>query len=230
MTQSIHTPEQQKWFSKLMGYNYQILYTPGKENTVADALSRTSDKANLVSFHAFSVPTWPPLQQLKDFYHSNPVGKALTQKLLNKLDTKFSLKSVFLYFENRLYIPTETGMQHTLIKEFHSTPMGGYSGFKATLDRISTTFYWPCMYKDVKELIRQCATCQFNKYIIQSPYGLLQPLHTPNQVWEEISMDFITNLPLSNNKTAIWVVVDQLSKFARFIASPTGRGVHNNQF
>jgi len=53
MTQSIHTLEQQKWLSKLMGYNYQILYTPGKENTVADALSRTSDKANLVSFHAF---------------------------------------------------------------------------------------------------------------------------------------------------------------------------------
>lgn len=34
-------------------------------------------------------------------------------------------------------------------------------------------------------------------------------------------MDFITNLPLSNNKTIIWIVVDRLSKFAHFIALPT---------
>lgn len=34
-------------------------------------------------------------------------------------------------------------------------------------------------------------------------------------------MDFITNLPLSNNKTIIWIVVDRLTKFAHFIALPT---------
>jgi hypothetical protein len=33
-------------------------------------------------------------------------------------------------------------------------------------------------------------------------------------------MDFITNLPLTNNKSTIWVVVDRLSKFAHFIAMP----------
>lgn len=31
-------------------------------------------------------------------------------------------------------------------------------------------------------------------------------------------MDFITQLPLSNGKTAIWVVVNRLSKSAHFIA------------
>ncbi|GKD53162.1 ty3-gypsy retrotransposon protein [Tanacetum coccineum] len=39
----------------------------------------------------------------------------------------------------------------------------------------------------------------------------------PNQVWEEISMDFITNLPTSNGKSTIWVIVDRLTKFAHFL-------------
>lgn len=32
--------EQQKWASKLLGLNYTIEYRPGKDNRVADALSR----------------------------------------------------------------------------------------------------------------------------------------------------------------------------------------------
>lgn len=34
-------------------------------------------------------------------------------------------------------------------------------------------------------------------------------------------MDFITHLPPSQNKTAIWVIVDRLTKFAHFISLPT---------
>lgn len=74
------------------------------------------------------------------------------------------------------------------------------------------------MHRDVKDFIRKCSIYQYNKYDTHSPYGLLQPLPTPNQVWEDISMDFITNLPSSANRTVIWVVVDRLTKFAHFIA------------
>lgn len=64
-------------------------------------------------------------------------------------------------------------------------------------------------------------TCQQTKYSIQQPYGLLQALPIPGQVWEEISIDFITHLPNSNGKKAIWVDVDRLSKFSHFISLPS---------
>ena len=50
---------------------------------------------------------------------------------------------------------------------------------------------------------------------IKTP-GILQPLSTPSQIGEDISMDFITGLPKSEGKSVIMVVVDRLTKYAHF--------------
>jgi hypothetical protein len=48
--------------------------------------------------------------------------------------------------------------------------------------------------------------------------GILQPLPIPSQHWEEVSMDFITNLPKFEGKNDIMVVVDRLIKYAHFFS------------
>jgi hypothetical protein len=40
LEQCISSPKQQKWVTKLFGYDYEIIYKKGKDKVVADALSQ----------------------------------------------------------------------------------------------------------------------------------------------------------------------------------------------
>jgi hypothetical protein len=51
----------------------------------------------------------------------------------------------------------------------------------------------------------------------QRPAGLLKPLEVPVWKWDQIAMDFVVGLPKApSGQDAIWVIVDQLMKCARF--------------
>jgi len=47
---------------------------------------------------------------------------------------------------------------------------------------------------------------------------LLKPLELPHWTWDSISTDFITALPMSNGKDALWVIIDRLTKMGHFVA------------
>jgi hypothetical protein len=58
LEQCILSPEQQKWVTKLFGYDYEIIYKKGKDNVVADALSQKyEDEGSLFSL-SLIVPDW----------------------------------------------------------------------------------------------------------------------------------------------------------------------------
>lgn len=123
-----------------------------------------------------------------------------------------------LWNKDRLVLPPNSPHKEAVIHDFHNTPMGGHSGMFRTYKRIASNFYWVGMKKDIQDYIRCCDTCQRNKSDTLTPIGLLQPLQIPDRVWEDVSMDFIDGLPMSNGFSAILVVVDRLSKYGHFIA------------
>ena len=71
---------------------------------------------------------------------------------------------------------------------------------------------------DIQKFVAECLVFQQNKVETIKISGLLQPLSTPSQRWEEISMDFITSLPKYEGKSIIMVVVDMRTKYAYFCA------------
>ena len=74
------------------------------------------------------------------------------------------------------------------------------------------------MWKDVKEFVLSCDVCSRSKIPRHRPYGPLHPLPIPHWPWSSVSMDFITDLPLSNAYDSIFVVVDRLIKMAHFVS------------
>ncbi|GKB36277.1 hypothetical protein Tco_0881219 [Tanacetum coccineum] len=80
-------------------------------------------------------------------------------------------------------------------------------------------YWWPKMNKDIALYVNKCLTCSKVKAEHQKPSRLLQRLEIPGWKWENITMDFIVKLPrTSSGHDAIWVIVDQLTKSAHFLA------------
>jgi hypothetical protein len=78
------------------------------------------------------------------------------------------------------------------------------------------------MFTDIKNYIKSCDLCQRNKSSNQAPAGLLQPLPIPAKKWEQISMDFIVQLPLTpSGHDAIVVFVDRLTKTVKMEPTKT---------
>jgi hypothetical protein len=58
LEQRLSFPEQQKWVTKLFGYDYEIIYKKGKDNVVVDALSRKYEDEGSRFCLSFIVPDW----------------------------------------------------------------------------------------------------------------------------------------------------------------------------
>ncbi|KAL0337636.1 UNVERIFIED_CONTAM: Retrovirus-related Pol polyprotein from transposon [Sesamum calycinum] len=102
LTQTMQTPTQHKWLSKLLGFDYEILYTPWKGNVVADALSRHAATSFSLLF-TVSIVTLTVLADLRAFYLSHPAGQSVLQHIRHTLSSKlnfpnFSAGSCFRSF------------------------------------------------------------------------------------------------------------------------------------
>jgi hypothetical protein len=73
------------------------------------------------------------------------------------------------------------------------------------------------MDQDIIKYISSCLECQKDKATCHKPHGLLSPLDLLYGLWTSIAMDFITDLPLSEDCNQLWVIVDRFTKMAHFI-------------
>jgi hypothetical protein len=58
LEQRISSLEQQKWVTKMLGYDYEIIYKKGKENVVVDSLSWKYEEEGSLFSLSFIVVDW----------------------------------------------------------------------------------------------------------------------------------------------------------------------------
>ena len=124
-----------------------------------------------------------------------------------------------LRYRGRVVVPQSVDLREDILREFHCSRFAVHSGGTKMYHDLRRQYYWSEMKKHVGDFVRQCLTCQQIKAKHQRPTGLLQPLEVVEWKWEHITMDFVTYLPrTSRGHDAMWVIVDQLTKSAHFLA------------
>jgi hypothetical protein len=79
LEQRISSPEQQKWVTKLFGYDYEIIYKKGKDNVVAHALSQKYEEEGSIFSLSFIVSDW--LHAMHQEWLQDPKSSHLIQQL-----------------------------------------------------------------------------------------------------------------------------------------------------
>jgi hypothetical protein len=219
LEQRLSSEEQQKWVTKILGYDFEIIYKKGKQNVVADALSRKDEDVEAF-LCAISIiqPDW--IIEARDEWKNDEKVWTLIQRLQqdSSASDTFTWKNDSLWYKDCLYLCKNSQLKQKVLLELHTSPVGGHSGFLKTYHRVKKDFFWDGLKTDVQRFVVECLVCQQNKVETINTPGLLQPLSIPSQRWEEVSMDFITGLPKSEGKSVIMVIVDRLTKYAHFCA------------
>ena len=145
LQQRITFPSQHSWFTKLMGYDYDICYKKGKENVVADALSRVNHGELLAM--AISSISGGLMEEIQKSWENDPqLTKVIGQlKEQNSNSSPYNWKDNQLTRKGRLVVGKDLLLQTKLIQLFHEGGIGGHSGMQATVKRIATILFWKGM-------------------------------------------------------------------------------------
>ena len=113
----------------------------------------------------------PFLTQLREILQTNSTAKP-----------GFTLRGNLLFYKAQIVLSPTSSFISTLLQEYHSTSVGGHSGFIYTYKGLVGTFFWSSMKKAIIHFVKECEVCQRHKYQALAPIRLLQPLLIPQLI------------------------------------------------
>ena len=221
-----------RWTLAIQDYSLRVEFCPGKENVVADALSRQTcpgvgipepRRDNMVLCPLAKKVSTTFLGDLKDVKRKQEEDPKL-RKVMEDLairqedDQRFKLMEGILYKKGRdgwkLYLPLS--MARNLAQECHE--VYGHIGSKKCLRMITEDFYHPGLHRKIKSQLKTCDKCQRNKVATQSSRGVYRPILTTRPL-ETVFLDFYGTLPPSTfGYRYVLVALDGFTKYVRMYA------------
>ena len=115
---------QQKWISKIQAYEFDIEYVKGKNNVVADALSRRPATLSLMSLDI----DWKArllVEYSKDRFSCEVLDGQVT-------DDRYRVIDEIIYYRDRIFLTEGSQLKKKILQASHDSPLSGHQGFTKT--------------------------------------------------------------------------------------------------
>ncbi|GJZ82697.1 reverse transcriptase domain-containing protein [Tanacetum coccineum] len=232
-----------RWVLLLQEFDFKVLDTKGAENLAADHLSRLEnpyenvldpkeinetfplETLSMVTFRGDSSTPW--FADFANYHAGNFVVKGMSTQQKNKF-----FKDVKHYFWDDPFLFKICADQVIrrcvhgkealdILEACHNGPTGGHHGANLTAKKIfDSGFFWPTIYKDAHEFVKNCDSCQRQGKTSQRdemPQNSIQVC----EIFDVWGIDFMGPFPSSRGNKYILVAVDYLSKWVEAKALPT---------
>ena len=139
------------------------------------------------------------LDQILTLQRSDPLYLRLKKELGTDSSREgYSLdQKGLLSYKRRVVVPLQKALIQELLYLYYNNQFSGHWGIDKTKELLEYKFYWPGLVKDIREYISTCQTCQNIAIPRYKPYRKLESLPVPQGPWQEVFLDFITQLPTS---------------------------------
>ena len=138
---------QARWLYFLSEYDFEIQHIKGKENKVADALSKNAKLNFIASISTYKTCLEEQLEAgIEQDENYQKLQAKVKENLTESLSTGYSLneKGLLLY-KDRLYVPNVPTIKLLILNEVHKTPYSWHSSYQKTITMLRKDYFWPNM-------------------------------------------------------------------------------------
>lgn len=195
------SPRQFRYLDFISQFSTDIRFVSGKDNVVADALSRIESLAYDIDYEA--------LEKSQD-------EDSELQALL-KSGTSLQLEKIqgsngSLYCDLSMQVPRPFITSPFRRRVFENIHNLSHPGTSATVKMVSERFVWPGVKRDCKRWTRECNECQRNK-ITRHTSAPIRPIPIPSERFSHIHLDIIGPLPYSNGFRYCLTAIDRFTRW-----------------
>lgn len=197
------SPRQFRYLDYISQFTTDIQYVAGKDNVVADALSRIEAVSSKINYDelACSQETDLELQGLLDR------GSSLK---LQKVKTPFSDRELYCDVSTGKARPYVTAPLRKLI--FVAMHRLSHPGTRATIKLLTERFVWPGIRKNCRQWVKECIDCQKCK-ISRHTSSPTSTFPVPSQRFSHVHMDIVGPLPVSSDFRYCLTVIDRFTRW-----------------